>query len=90
MTRGWTSPDAQTLTITDDESPSTKVTLTVSPDRISEDAAGSDRTVTVTAALDGASRTADTVVTVSVTAGTAVRGDGLLVRIELRHHDRDR
>ena len=71
---GVTQPDAQTLRISDDETMSTKVTLTVSPDRIPEDATGSDQTVTVTATLDGASRTADTVVTVSVAAGTAVEG----------------
>ena len=49
---GVTAPNDETLTITDD-SASTKVTLTVSPTTMAEDASGSDRTVTVTAALDG-------------------------------------
>ena len=78
-----------TVTIADDdaadESASTKVTLTVSPTSVAEDATGADRTVTVTAELDGESRTEAaeldgqsrteaTEVTVSVAAGTAVEG----------------
>ena len=72
--RGVAQPGAQTLTITDNETFSTRVTLTVSPTRVAEDATGTDRTVTVTATLDGEPRTEDTAVTVSVAAGTAVEG----------------
>ena len=57
------------VTVTDDESPSTAVTLRVTPEAVSEDT--SSRTVTVTGELDGAPRSAATVVTVAVTAGTA-------------------
>ena len=67
-------PSPQVLTITDDESPTTTVTLTLSPDTVSEGATGPARTVTVTAAFDGAPRPADTAVTVSVADGTAVAG----------------
>ena len=72
--QGIAQPDAQTLTLTDDETFSTKVTLTVSPTRVAEDATGTARTVTVTGTLDGEPRDADTEVTVSVAAGTAVEG----------------
>ena len=71
---GVTQPSSQTLTIADDESASTTVTLTVSPTSVAEDATGADRTVTVTATLDAAARTENTEVTVSVAAGTAVEG----------------
>ena len=68
-----TPPGDATLTITEDDAVATTVTLTVSPSTVAEDATGSDRTVTVTAALDGA-RDAATPVAVSVTGGTAVAG----------------
>ena len=65
-------PTAQVLTITDDDTPSTGITLTVSPDRVAEDA--TTESVTVTAALNGAARSSDTPVIVSVTGGTASAG----------------
>ena len=61
-----------TLTITDNDTPSTKVTLTVSPPRIAENA--SRTTVTVTGRLNRAARTGATSVTVTVDSGTAVSG----------------
>ena len=69
-----TQPSLRTLTIFDDESASTKVTLTVSPTRIEEDAGATDRTVTVTAELDGDPLPRATDVTVSVSDDTAVAG----------------
>ncbi len=72
---GVTQPDALTLTITDDEQPSTTVLLSLSPEAISEGATGSARTVTVTAELNGAARATDTVVAMTVTAGSATQGD---------------
>ena len=63
------SADAVDVTVTDDESPSTAVTLGVNSAAVSEGT--SSRTVTVTGELDGAPRSVDTVVTVAVTAGTA-------------------
>ena len=69
---GVTQPSSPTLTIVDDESASTKVTLTVSPTSVREDATGAGRTVTVTAELDGDPRPRTTQVTVSVSGDTAV------------------
>ena len=60
------------VTVTDDESPSTAVTLSVSPAAVREGAG--NRTVTVTGELNGEPRSAPTVVTVSITAGTATAG----------------
>ena len=71
---GVAQPDALTLTITDDESPSTTVSLSLSPEAISEGARGNAQRVTVTAELNGAARTADTVVAMVVTAGSATQG----------------
>ena len=73
-TAGVTAPGDATLTIFDDESASTKVTLTVSPKSVQEDATGAARTVTVTAELNRDARVQATDVTVSVAAGTAVEG----------------
>ena len=64
---------AFTVTVIDDESPSTGVTLTVSPDRVGE--GGGNATVKVTATLDKAPRDVDTTVTVNVAPGTASRDD---------------
>ena len=61
-----------TVTVTDDESLSTAVTLRVNREEVSEGAGNTQ--VTVTGELNGAPRTADTVVTVAVTAGTATLG----------------
>ena len=66
-----------TVTVTDDESLSTAVTLRVSPEEVSEGAGNTQ--VTVTGELNGAPRTADTVVTVTVPAGTATEGDDFSV-----------
>ena len=70
---GIVPPEAQPLTITDDDEPSATVTLAVSPSTVAEDATG-DRTVTVTAMLDAGARTDDVQVTISVADGTAVAG----------------
>ena len=58
-----TSPSDRTLTIADDESPSSGVVLTVSPGTVAEGPAGRSRRVTVTATLDGAPSGDDTEVT---------------------------
>ena len=59
-------PDPYSVTVTDNEIPSTKVTLTVLPTGVAENAGAT--TVTVTGQLDGAPRASDTVVTVRVEA----------------------
>ena len=61
------------VTVADDETASTGVTLTVSPTSVEEDEDGT--TITVTGALNGAPGTSDTAVTVMVSAGTASAGD---------------
>ena len=58
-----------TLTISDNDTASTGIKLTLDPERVSED--GGQQTVTVTAMLDAGARTADTVVQVSVAGDTA-------------------
>ena len=77
-TQGIAQPSEQTLNIADDEDTSvtrsTGITMTVSPDRVAEDATGSARNVTVAATLNGAARDADTEVIVSVENGTAFAG----------------
>ena len=61
------------VTVTDDESPSTTVTLRVNPDAVTE---GTSRTVTVTGELDGAPEENDDIdVSVTVTSGTADQDD---------------
>ena len=72
--QGIVQPGAVTLTITEDDEPSTMVTLSLDPASVSESATGSALNVTVTAELDKAAGTAPTVVTVSVAAGTATQG----------------
>ena len=62
------------LTITDDDSASTEVKLSVSPASVAENAAGT--AVTVTGILDGAARTEATSVTVSVGAPTDTATEG--------------
>ena len=69
-----TAPSNRTLAITDDEVASTGLTLTVSPDSVSESATGNARTVTVTATLNGSAREDDTEVTISVAGNTATAG----------------
>ncbi len=56
------------VTVTDDETASTKVTLSVSPSLVGEGDGAT--TVTVTGMLDGAPRQVETALTVSVGAGT--------------------
>ena len=68
---GVVQPQAATLTVTDDETASTQVILTVSPERVRERPAGQSQRVTVTATLDGLPRANETLVTVSV-RGVAV------------------
>ena len=69
---GVEDPPDRTLTITDNEIPSRTVTLSVSPSDIRE---GVSRTVTVTAELDGAARTGETQIAISVGPGTAAATD---------------
>ena len=61
------------MTVSDDETSSAAVALTVSPGTVDE-AAGAT-TVTVTGTLDGAPLTSDVAVTVAVSAGTASTDD---------------
>ena len=60
------------VTVTDDESPSTTVTLVVEPGAVRE---AGDRRVTVTGTLDGTEREGATVVSLTVRAGTATADD---------------
>ena len=62
----------QTVTITDDETASTRITLSLSPTDVAEDAGATS--VTVTGRLDGGALTTATDVTVSVASGTATAG----------------
>ena len=62
-----------TVTVADDETASTGVTLTVSDEAVDEDAGAT--AITVTGTLNGAPGTSDTAVTVSVSGGTASAGD---------------
>ena len=58
-----------TVNVSDDDEPSTALTLAVDPEQVAEDAGPQSVTVTVT--LNGAVRAAPTAVTVTVVAGTA-------------------
>ena len=69
---GTVSADSVTVTVTDDDTVSTGVTLSVNPATVGESAAVTE--VTVTATLNGATRGSDTPVTVTVGSGTAVAG----------------
>ena len=62
------------IMITDDDTPSTTVTLRVSPDEVSESSSG--QVVTVTGTLNGSTRGDATTVSVSVSGGTAIAGTG--------------
>ena len=62
------------VTVIDDDVPSTKVMLTVAPSAGIREDAGGARGVQVTGTLDGAARGSDTVVTVTVSSGTATAG----------------
>ena len=63
------------VSVTDNETPSTKVTLAANPETVAEDVGAGGQVVTVTATLNAAPRTAATEVTVSVAAGTAAAAD---------------
>ena len=54
--------------------PAARVVLTVSPERVAEDATGAARTVTVTATLEGELQLQATEVALSVSGGTAMAG----------------
>ena len=60
------------VTVNDDETASDTVTLTASPESVSEGAGATD--ITVTATLNGGTRSATTPVTVNVNSGTATSG----------------
>ena len=60
------------VTVDDDETASSGVTLTVSPDTVAEDAGATP--ITVTATLNGGTRDEATPVTVTVASGTAISG----------------
>ena len=75
------------LTLEDDETASTEVTLSVNPTSVGE--ADGATAVVVTAALDGAARGSATAVTVAVGAGGQCDGgDGLRHGVELHGDDR--
>ena len=63
------------VTVDDDDTPSTTVTLAVHPQTVAEGVGPTGQTVTVTASLDAAPRTAPTDVRVSVGADTAGAAD---------------
>ena len=67
------SVDGTSVTIVDDETAAAKVTLSVNPPAVGE--SDGRTTMTVTGTLDGAARTTNTIVTVSVGAGTAEASD---------------
>ena len=69
---GATGPSDVQLTLEDDDTASTGVTLTVSPDSVSEGANAT--TITVTASLNGGTRGESTAVAVTVGSGTATSG----------------
>ena len=61
------------LTISDDDTASTGIELTLNPTRVTEQ--GGQQTVTVTAMLNAGSRVSDTLVNVTVAGDTATVGD---------------
>ncbi len=67
------NPADVTLTITDDEATPSRANLSVTPASVGE--ADGATIITVTATVDGAARTASTVLTLSVTPGTAQAAD---------------
>ena len=69
---GAVAAAAVDVTVDDDETASSGVTLTVSPDEVGEGAAAT--TVTVTARLNGGTRSGATPVAVTVGSGTAASG----------------
>ena len=73
VTGGVLTVTPTTVTITDDDSPSTMVTLSVTPDTVAEEDGATELTVTGT--LDVSARTVATEVTLAVSDGTAVAAD---------------
>ena len=69
---------AAELTISDDDIASTGIALTLNPQQVTEQ--GGRQTVRVTAMLNAGARTQNTVVNVSVAAGTAESGDFVAVQ----------
>ena len=62
------------MTVTDDDTASTAVTLSVNDTEVAEDSSSGEQ-IEVTATLDGATRGTATDVTVTVAGGTATAGD---------------
>ena len=71
---GGVTPEPVEVTVTDDETESTEVALTLSPAVVSEGAGSAGQTVTVTGTLDSGTRARATAVTVRVADGTATAG----------------
>ena len=70
---GLATSDRPTLTITDNDTTPTSITLSASPSVLREDSKDTDNEVTVTATLDGnATLTTPTAVAVSLADGTAI------------------
>ncbi len=72
---GGVTAEPVEVTVTDDETESTEVALTLSPAVVSEGAGSAGQTVTVTGTLNSGTRAEATVVTVTVGGGTATEGD---------------
>ena len=72
---GGVTPEPVEVTVTDDETESTEVALTLSPQVVSEGAGSAGQTVTVTGTLNSGTRAEATAVTVTVGGGTATDGD---------------
>ena len=71
---GGVTSEPVEVTVTDDETESTEVALTLSPAVVSEGAGSAGQTVTVTGTLDSGTRAEPTVVRVRVSDGTATAG----------------
>ena len=63
------------VTVTDNESPSTRVVLAANPETVAEDVGAAGQEVTVTATLNAAPRATDTEVTLTVAPDTATAAD---------------
>ncbi len=70
---GVSNPATQTLTIEEDDPATTGATLSVAPASVSEDAGATE--IEVTATVEGAARSAETVITISVAPDTAQAAD---------------
>ena len=71
------SAPSVTVTVRDDETPSSEIELVPDPTSVAE--SGGDRTITVTARLDAAPRAEATAVQVEIAAGTATPGEDYAV-----------